>query len=119
MNFYIIFAVVLSVIVSGHTYHLNNITDVDNDVKQDLTLVDLNDGHTKDTKDNRIVNGQLAYDGQFPYQVGLSLKFLTSATNSWCGGSVIGNIWVLTAAHCTDGLVSLEDLRTFPRIKSN
>ncbi|XP_069702007.1 brachyurin-like [Periplaneta americana] len=44
---------------------------------------------------SRITNGQIASRGQFPWQVALLVD------NSWfCGGSVISNQWVLTAAHC-------------------
>ena len=44
---------------------------------------------------NRITNGNLATRGQFPWQVALTIN---SAT--FCGGSLISNRWVLTAAHC-------------------
>jgi len=52
--------------------------------------------------EGRITNGARATDGQFPYQVGLSIK-KSSTSSSWCGGSLIGTNWVLTATHCVVG----------------
>ncbi|KAH8350671.1 hypothetical protein KR059_011628, partial [Drosophila kikkawai] len=48
----------------------------------------------------RITNGYPAYEGKVPYIVGL---LFSGNGNWWCGGSIIGNTWVLTAAHCTNG----------------
>ena len=49
-------------------------------------------------KNSRIINGQEASPGEFPHQVTL----LRNGYHT-CGGSVISNGWVLTAAHCVDG----------------
>jgi len=45
-----------------------------------------------------IVGGQPAALGEFPHQVSLRLN-----GNHICGGSIIGNTKILTAAHCVDG----------------
>nr|QGT40991.1 Chy5a [Tomicus yunnanensis] len=45
----------------------------------------------------RIVGGSVATRGAFPYQAALIIN-----SGSFCGGSIISNQWVLTAAHCVD-----------------
>ncbi|PIO35919.1 hypothetical protein AB205_0201160, partial [Aquarana catesbeiana] len=44
----------------------------------------------------RVVNGENAVSGSWPWQV--SLQDYTGM--HYCGGSVINNLWVVTAAHC-------------------
>lgn len=48
---------------------------------------------------NRIIGGVDALAGEFPYIVSIHWVFLTISTHM-CGGSILGQNYVLTAAHC-------------------
>lgn len=54
-------------------------------------------GLRKKVKTNRIVNGVQAAPGEFPWQVHLRYK---SDGTGFCGGSILNERWILTAAHC-------------------
>jgi secreted trypsin-like serine protease len=61
----------------------------------------------KFNRTGRITGGQIADRHQFPYQVGM----LTKAANGntyLCGGSLITLNYVLTAAHCLEGIESAQ-----------
>lgn len=45
--------------------------------------------------EDRIIGGYSAVEGQFPHQVSLR-----KSGKHFCGGSIIGSLWVLTAAQC-------------------
>ncbi|KAK0151377.1 Suppressor of tumorigenicity 14 protein [Merluccius polli] len=62
-------------------------------------------------KGSRIVGGQDAELGEFPWQVSLHVK----AYGHVCGASVISRRWLVTAAHCVqdDGKIKFSQPRTW------
>jgi len=51
-------------------------------------------------RSTRIVGGEQTQVNEYPWQVGMIWK---GGNTPWCGGSVISDLWVLSAAHCTKG----------------
>ncbi|XP_046991906.1 trypsin-like [Schistocerca americana] len=51
----------------------------------------------------RIVNGEPAERGEFPSQLSLQKNGA-----HWCGASIIGDYWAITAAHCVDSVGSYD-----------
>ncbi|XP_043784377.1 chymotrypsin-2-like [Apis laboriosa] len=55
----------------------------------------------------KIINGEDAKEGEIPYQVSLQKKF---SSFHFCGGSILNENYVITAAHCMQGK-SAEDVK--------
>lgn len=61
-----------------------------------------------------IVGGNDAATGQFPYMV--SLRYVGTPANHGCGGGIINQRWILTAAHC---LIGIQDTQVICSVGSN
>ncbi|CAG6015707.1 chymotrypsin-like protease CTRL-1 [Menidia menidia] len=51
---------------------------------------------------NKIVNGETAVSGSWPWQVSIQ----DTMFNHFCGGSLVNQYWVVTAAHCRVSKIS-------------
>ena len=54
----------------------------------------------------RIIGGEEAGPTDAPWQV--SLRNFLGGISHFCGGSIVSQTWVLTAAHCLDGLAVFQ-----------
>ena len=63
-------------------------------------------GDTSIRPGSRVINGRPAYPSEIPWQVGLTIRGVEPDYGFFCGGSVIGAKWILTAAHCLEGVRS-------------
>lgn len=74
--------------------------DVNPRLKDDSFLMKFPDSNVdllpKPRLDGRIVGGYEVDIADFPYQVSLQRG------GHFCGGSIIGEKWIITAAHCTE-----------------
>lgn len=53
-----------------------------------------------DTSGARVIGGEVADDGEWPWQIGFIINGAPGTDGHFCGGSMLLDQWVLTAAHC-------------------
>ncbi|RZC38660.1 serine protease 53, partial [Asbolus verrucosus] len=66
-----------------------------------LTLQGINSFQLKKDIGGRVIGGDPAKSGQFPFSAAIYVQ--TGSATFFCGGALINNEWILTAAHCVEG----------------
>lgn len=100
MKYVYALVLVLSTVIAGTAVDWQSLISVDIDPKLCI--------HRHNVHAGRITKGETAGRNQFPYQVGLMLYLEGGA--AWCGGTLISDRHVITAAHCTDSLTTGVDV---------
>jgi len=82
-------------------------------------------GVRRGMEDDKIVGGQTARSGAYPWMVWILTRFDTSGSEDWtyigsCGGSVINSKWIITAQHCLAldkitfmGVVPVDEVKVY------
>ena len=66
------------------------------------TAVEFDEPEQVGADESEIIGGTEAIPGEYPWQVQLQVP----GFSHWCGGSIVDTDWVLTAAHCVQGLAA-------------
>ncbi|XP_017843769.2 brachyurin [Drosophila busckii] len=101
MKFAIATVLIVATIVGAHAVDWSSVKNLNIEPKVPMI-------RRHDAPNGRITKGETAGRNQFPYQVGLMLYVNGGA--AWCGGTLISDRWIVTAAHCTDALTTGVDV---------
>lgn len=92
-------AVIFACVLAANAYDFSNVRPISDLLALHPERYPLFNSMNK-VPESRIVGGHEAEHGQFPYQVALFVE--ADGGTYFCGGSLLNNDYVMTAAHCVD-----------------
>ncbi|XP_044253502.1 brachyurin-like [Tribolium madens] len=72
-----------------------------------ISLVSFSEAKIRPNNEIKVINGNDAQKGQFPWQVELMLE-TTDNNRIFCSGAIISHVWVLTSASCIQNANSIS-----------
>ena len=85
-----------------------NITLADTDTNMVPMVVDGFSAQEAVSATRRIVGGEKSIEGDWPWMAALVYAGMDNYNGQFCGGALIDGNWVATAAHCTEGLTTIN-----------
>lgn len=79
-----------------------------------LASCDAPEDDFEDESEQRVWNGQPASKGEYPFMASLHLRQGAEVSRAFCGGALIRDRWIVTAAHCVQAYLddySAQQLR--------
>jgi len=110
-------AVILACVLAVNAYDFSKVRPIADLLAQHPDRYPLFNSMNKAPAGGRIVGGDEATPGQFPYQAALFVE--ADGGTYFCGASILNNDYILTAAHCVDSAKSVEVVLGAHNIREN
>lgn len=110
-------AVIFACVLAVNAYDFSNVLPIEDLLALHPEKYPLFNPMNKMPSGGRIVGGNEADQGQFPFQAALFIE--AEGGTYFCGGSLLNNDYIMTAAHCVDAAKSVEVILGAHNVREN